>query len=99
GVGASYISKGDILIYADMTIWEVQMRYRHDGITNFNVNNKNEDTIRKFKRGYFIDWRLSNRLKYHLFDNIDYYLDSVNKEKPVMITKDAFEGGLTQMLT
>jgi mannose-6-phosphate isomerase class I len=98
GVGASYISKGDVLVYADMTIWEIQMRYRNDKISNFNINNHNDDGIRKFKRGYFIDWRLSNRLKYHLFGDIDYYLDSVNKDKPVMITKHAFEGGLSQML-
>lgn len=98
GVGASYITKGDVLIYADMTIWEVQMRYRNDKISNFNVDNRDEDGIRKFKRGYFIDWRLSNRHKAELMPTMDYYLDSVNKDRPVMITRNAFENGLLTLL-
>lgn len=98
GVGASYISQKDILVYADMTIWEIQMRYRNDKISNFNVLNHQEDGIRKFKRGYFIDWRLSNRLKAQLMKTMDYYIDSVNKENPVMITRNAFEHGLETLL-
>jgi hypothetical protein len=98
GVGATYISKGDVLIYADMTIWEIQMRYRNDKISNFNGDNQEEDGIRKFKRGYFIDWRLSNRRKAELMPSMDYYLDSVNKDRPVMITRHAFENGLLTLL-
>jgi mannose-6-phosphate isomerase class I len=98
GCGASHISRKDILIYADMTIWEVQMRYRKDKIANFNVMNQEEDGIRKFKRGYFIDWRLCNRLKAELMLTMDYYLDSVNKDNPVMITRNAFENGCLTLL-
>ena len=98
GVGAHYITRGDVLVFADMTIWEIQMRYRNRKMTNFNANNAEEDGIRKFKRGYFIDWRLSNRSKVDLFDQFDFYLDTVWPDKPAMITRQAFENGLKQIL-
>ena len=51
GTAASYIDRGDVLVLADMTIWETQMRYRNEHCCNFKANNPNEDMIRKFKRG------------------------------------------------
>lgn len=98
GVAANYIVKPDILILADMTIWEMQMRYRHEKMPNFKANNHNEDFIRKYKRGYFIEWRLSNFHKQELYDKFDYYLDTVNHNDPKMITREAFENGLLQLL-
>lgn len=98
GVGAHYIARGDVLVFADMTIWEIQMRYRNQNMPNFNATNAHEDGIRKFKRGYFIDWRLSNRLKVDLFDTFDFYLDTVWPDKPAMVTRLAFEEGLKQTL-
>lgn len=98
GVGADYVAKSDVLILADMTIWEVQMRYRHENLANFKANNEDEDFIRKFKRGYFIEWRLGNFHKQTLYGKFDYYLDTVEHNKPTMITRKAFEDGLKQML-
>ena len=97
GVGASFISKGDCMVYADMAIWELQMRYKN-GTPNFNATNVVEEQIRKFKRGYFIDWRLSNRQKASLFEEFDFYLDTVWNDKPAMLTRNAFETGLKEML-
>lgn len=98
GVGAGYIHSGDIKILADMTIWELQMRYRRDGLDNFNAKNFSEETGKKFKRGYFVDWRLSTQRKGELLKTFQYYLDTVNRNDPRMITRTAFEQGLTQML-
>lgn len=98
GVGAGYVHPGDVKILADMTIWELQMRYRKDGIDNFNANNFDDETSKKFKRGYFIDWRLSTQRKGEILKSIDFYLDTVNKNDPRMISRDAFDQGLTQML-
>lgn len=98
GVAASYVAKADVLVFADMTIWETQMRYRNQGMCNFAANNPDEDYLRKFKRGYFIDWRLNNRHKQALFDEFDFYLDTVNIDAPAMIERAAFDEGLLQML-
>jgi mannose-6-phosphate isomerase class I len=98
GVAAGYVTDADVLVFADMTIWESQMRYRKEKMCNFAVHNPDEDYIRKFKRGYFIDWRLNNRHKPFLFNKFDYYLDTVVKDSPAMITRQAFDKGLLQML-
>jgi len=97
GTGASFICQGDVLVFADMTIWEIQMRYR-DGLDNFNCHNFEEETTKKFKRGYFVDWRLSNFHKDKLMAKMDYYLETVVANEPKMLTKAAFDDGLKQLL-
>lgn len=98
GLGASYINPGTITVYADMTIWELQMRYRNRSLPNFNSENYDDEVSKKFKRGYFVDWRLTNRHKIDLLNEMDYYLETVQEKNPKMITKTAFDQGLLQLL-
>ena len=63
GVGASYISKGNVLIYADLARWEIQLRYRSHELGNFKADNYDEDILKKYKRAYFIEWRIANKHK------------------------------------
>ncbi|MBE6126075.1 MAG: mannose-6-phosphate isomerase [Erysipelotrichaceae bacterium] len=84
GFGASLVTDEGLLVYADMTRWEIQLRYRK-GMTNFKCNNEKEDSLRKIKRGYFIEWRIADRHKEGLFDRIDYYLDTNVENKPNMV--------------
>ncbi|MDR1090629.1 MAG: hypothetical protein LBL79_06090 [Prevotella sp.] len=45
GVGAAYIqSQFDVLVYADMARWEIQMRHRRNQVGNIGVDNKEERT-------------------------------------------------------
>ena len=46
GFGASLITKGDLLIYADLTRWEIQLRYRADYLI-FKQSNYDEDPLIK----------------------------------------------------
>lgn len=94
GVGASYIYKGDILIYADLARWEIQLRYRSHEIGNFKANNCDEDILKKYKRSYFIEWRIADKHKTSLFEDIDYLLDTNAKNDPKMISGDAFRDAL-----
>lgn len=96
GFGASLVTKGDLLIYADLTRWEIQLRYRN-GLANFKQKNYEEDTLRKIKRGFFIEWRIADKHKRELFDDIDLYLDTNKANDPKMITGDAFINGLAQV--
>lgn len=96
GVGASLITKGDILVYADMARWEIQLRYRK-GMPNYNCHNEDEDILKKVKRGFFVEWRIADKHKRNLYDDIDYYLDTNKEENPKMITGAAFREGLKQI--
>ena len=96
GVGASLISRGDIYIYCDLARWEIQCRYRK-GMPNFKQDNNDEDSLRKIKRGFFIEWRIADKQKMKMFDDIDYLLDSNIKNQPKMITGEALREGLKQI--
>ena len=89
GVGASLITFGDLFIYCDLARWEIQKRYKK-GMPNYNGRNSEDPQLAKFKRGYFVDWRLADRHKKKLFDRFDYVLDTNEADHPKMITGEAF---------
>ena len=93
GVGASLITKGDLLIYCDLTRWEIQKRYKK-GMPNYKGSNTDDPHYSKYKRGYFVDWRLADRHKKKLFDEFDYVLDTNVLDDPKMITGKAFTHAL-----
>lgn len=93
GVGASYIHKGNTLIYCDLARWEIQLRYRK-GMPNFKQDNDDEDVLKKIKRGFFIEWRIADKHKMEIFENIDYFLDSNQKGNPKIVTGNALRSAL-----
>jgi mannose-6-phosphate isomerase class I len=96
GFGASLVDKGDILTYVDLSRWEIQLRYRK-GMGNFKCSNYNGDKLRKFKRGYFFEWRIADKLKASLFNDIDYMIDGNKDNEPKMITGDTFRNAMFEV--
>jgi mannose-6-phosphate isomerase class I len=96
GTGASLITKGNLLVYADMARWEIQLRYRSSEFGNWLADNHSEDILRKYKRGYFIEWRAADRMKRSILEHADYYLDTNAKDDPKMLTRDALFDGMNQ---
>lgn len=96
GVGASLIDKGESLIYCDLARWEIQCRYRQ-GMPNFKQDNKDEDVLKKNKRGFFIEWRIADKQKMEIFEDIDYVIDSNINKHPKMVTGEALREGLKQI--
>lgn len=94
GVGAAWLCEPDILVYADMARWEIQLRFRSGRLANWLDDNFGEDTLRKYKRAYFVDWRVLDRHKKTLFDRMDYVLDTNDEALPKLMTGDAFRAGL-----
>ncbi len=84
----------DVLVLADLARWEIQLRQRR-GATNWRTDNADEDSLRKYKRGFFVEWRVADRHKRTLFERIDYLLDTNTSIREAgMITGDAFRGAL-----
>lgn len=96
GFAAALINEGDIFVYADMARWEIQLCYRK-GMPNFKADNEKEDPLRKYKRGFFIEWRIADRHKEKFYDSMDFYLDTNVKGDPKMITGSAFTAGLRKV--
>lgn len=96
GFGAYLVCQEGLLVYADMTRWEIQLRYRK-GMPNFLQKNYKEDSLRKIKRGYFIEWRIADRHKEELYDRIDYYLDTDVPNEPNMVCGEGLRAGLRKL--
>ena len=97
GIGAAYLlPEPDILIYADMARWEIQMRFRRNEISNIGINNKDERFSLQYKRAFFVDWRVCDRFKKTLMHRWDYVLDTNIHNQPKMATRETVEAGLRQ---
>ncbi len=96
GVGAGLITHGDIYVYFDMARWEIQLRYRK-GMPNYNATNYDEDILKKYKRGYFIEWRIVDKHKAERFESFDYVVDTNASNDPKMISKDTFIESLKRL--
>jgi mannose-6-phosphate isomerase class I len=79
-----------LLICLDITRWEIQLRFR-DGMPNALRDNPREDILKKYKQGYFLEWRLADRIKTECFGWMDYYLDCSRDGDFVMITAGLFD--------
>ncbi len=95
GTGASLIAPADVLVYFDMSRWELQCRYKN-GAGNWHTDNASEDKLKKYKQGFFVEWRMADRKKRQLFDKIDFIADTVHAGEPKMVCGDGFRKGLKQ---
>lgn len=95
GVGASLVCEGDTLVYADMARWEIQLRFAK-GLPNWKSDNANAPKLAKFKQGFFVEWRMADRLKKKLLHRIDYLLDTNEKGVPKLVEGDGLRAGLVK---
>lgn len=95
GWGAALAAEdADLIVLADLPRWEIQQRMR-SGMPNWRRENRDEDILRKYKRGFFVDWRIADRHKTTLYDRLDYFLDTTTSvEDARLITGDAFRAAL-----
>lgn len=93
GTGASLIAEGDVILYFDMSRRELECRYNR-GQSNWHADNQEEEYLKKFKQGFFVEWRMADRKKRELLDRIDYIVDTIVTENPKMVCGNAFRTGL-----
>ncbi|MBL7968898.1 MAG: class I mannose-6-phosphate isomerase [Prolixibacteraceae bacterium] len=84
-----------LLIYADMARWEIQLRMRQHLVDNLGVKNRDTaDWMLLYKQGFFVDWRVCDRLKKTLFDQWDFLLDTNKIGQPKLVEGKAILEGL-----
>lgn len=94
GVGASLISDADLLIYIDMARWEIQQRMRCNKVNNLGVDNKHFEPALLYKQSFFVDWKVLDKHKMTIFDNVDYFIDCNHRNRPKMVSGDNLKLGL-----
>ena len=95
GHGAAVVAlDADLLIYADMPRWEIHMRSRKHEVCGLGVDNYAEAPSYHYKRGYFVDWNVCDKLKKQLLPIAALWLDTTLAGQPKMITGDTLRKGL-----
>ena len=95
GLGASLIApSADLLVYADMPRWEIQLRFRNNSIGNLGSDNNDAEFSYQYKRSFFVDWRVCDRHKEELMNTWNYVLDTTIPERPKMISGKALADAL-----
>lgn len=87
GTGASLITEGDLLVYADLPRWELQQRQRAGECGPGRP-------AELYKRGYFVDWRVADRHKQSVWPRVDFVLDTTAAE-PKLVTAASFFAALS----
>jgi mannose-6-phosphate isomerase class I len=99
GSGAAKVyTDPDLLVYADMARWEIQKRMRRNEVSNLGIANFEDSFESQYKRAYFVDWRVCDRLKKEVMNRWDFILDTNLADHPVMITADAFSESMRQVV-
>lgn len=99
GVGATLLCDPDILVYADLARWEIQLRQRRKVVSNLGVHNPDLVQNLKYKRAFFIDWRVADRWKKPLLRRADYFLDTHQGTEPKLADGAAVRRGLAHAVT
>jgi mannose-6-phosphate isomerase class I len=94
GPGATLLATPDVVVYADLARWEIQRRQRRHEVASLGVHDRQDRPGKLYKRGFFVDWRVADRLKRTLFDRIDWLLDTNDPKAPKMIGGDDLRSGL-----
>jgi mannose-6-phosphate isomerase class I len=97
GVGARLIAQGDLLVYADLARWEIQQRQRRKEIGNLGVSNAAQAAGLKYKRAFFVDWRVADRWKKPLLTSMDFLLDTNQPSEPKLAEGAAVRRGLSEV--
>jgi len=99
GCGARLISRGDILVYADMPRWEAQLRFRRNEASNLGAENYTLAASQQYKRAFFVDWRVADRWKRPLMPEWDFVLDTTVAQQPKLAEGQAVREGLRHATT
>jgi mannose-6-phosphate isomerase class I len=95
GTGAAVVAPdADVVVYADLTRWEIQQRQRRHEVGNLGADNAGAPAAELFKRGYFVDWRAADRLKNELLDRVDWYLDTNQAGSPLLVAGASYRRAL-----
>lgn len=100
GTGATLaIPEPELLVYADMPRWEIQLRFRRNETGNLGITNFADSFSYKYKRSFFVDWRVIDRHKLTLMDRWDFALDTTIAGQPKMVRGAALLAGFKEAVS
>lgn len=99
GSGAALVAPASAcIVYIDMARWEIIQRFRRQEVMALGVDDRKEPTTIQYKRGYFVDWKLTDRYKDSIYQKVSYWLDTHIKDHPKMIDEASFMQGIEKTI-
>ena len=99
GCGARLLADGDLLVYVDLARWEAQKRFRRIETGNLGAANLTASAAAKYKRAFFVDWRVADRWKQPLIAQWDFVLDTHTAGNPRLAEGETVRRGLRHATT
>jgi mannose-6-phosphate isomerase class I len=99
GCGATLVHEPDILVYADLSRWEAQLRFRRNATGNLGIDNATLAASLQYKRAFFVDWRVADRWKLPWMARWDFVLDTNDSGQPKLADGKAVRRGLRHAVT
>ncbi|HEX4348790.1 MAG TPA: mannose-6-phosphate isomerase [Verrucomicrobiae bacterium] len=99
GCGASLIAWGHVLVYADLARRTAQERLHRNETGNLGANNLTVAANLKYKRAFFVDWRVADRWKRPLINRWDYVLDTNAPAEPKLADAGDVRSGMREAVT
>ena len=96
GCGASLIAWGHILVHAGLSRRTIQQRFHRNEIGNLGADNKSAAANLKYKRAFFVDWRVADRWKRPLIRRWDYVLDTNDPAEPKLAEAGDVRSGMRE---
>lgn len=81
-------------VFADLPRREIQLRQRRSEIANLGCRNKTIKGSLQYKRAFFVDWPVSDRLKRATMSRWDYVVDTTVAHDPRLVDGPAFRAAL-----
>ena len=96
GVGSHKICKPDIIIYSDISRYEILQRFRRHDISNLGVSNNDASFDELHRWSYLVDWRICDKIKRQLIVKCDYFLETNNWSMPKLAVGDTVRQALEE---
>lgn len=91
GPGAALVTEGDLLVHVPLPRREATLRQSSQECTNLGADNGATRPSLKYKRAYFVDWRVGDRHRLKTWSRAAYVLDVLNTR---MVTARGYERAL-----
>ena len=100
GTGAAHVAeRWELLLYCDVTRWEIQQRQRVHRVGNLGADNASATPAELYKRAYFVDWRAADAEKHRLHPVTDLYIDTNVPQQPAMISGSNYREALARAVS
>lgn len=96
GYGASVLVSGGVCVYVDVPKDRGQERAARATVTNVGATEPAAPG-QMYKRLYFVDWPMLNRVKRALWSRLDVFVDGTDADLPVFVAGDSFRRALHEM--